>query len=121
VEQNLSAAVESGGGGDDGGFSPASRRDGGFSPAPVAWWSCRGGGGGGSVSGWLASCTALDGRSDSAIIGAQLPADVVLFSTVRDPVPAVRAPQQHKAGLSNDTIQYDTIRDAILTCARKPT
>jgi len=104
VEQNLSAAVDSGGGGDDGGFSPA----------PVAWWSCRGGGGGGgSVSGWLASWTALDGRSDSAIIGAQLPADVVLFSTVRDPVPAVRAPQQHKAGLSNDTIQYDTIRDAI--------
>jgi len=98
VEQNLSAAVESGGGGDDGGFSPA----------PVAWWSCRGGGGGGSVSGWLASWTALDGRSDSAIIGAQLPADVVLFSTVRDPVPAVRAPQQHKAGLSNDTIRYDT-------------
>ena len=75
VEQNLSAEVESGGG-TDGGLSPASLTSV-FSSSSH----------GSSTTARLGSSTTLAGLSVRASIGAQLPADVVRFSTVNDPVP----------------------------------
>ena len=53
---------------------------------------------------------------------------VVLLCAVLQPPPSIYCTQQqtrhtgrHRWDRQTDTVRYDTIRDAILTCARKPT